>query len=101
SLIRLVREEFGADFWGFWMLGGMSGGGMGFIFAPHRKAEAQQKLQEIMNRQKGLLENSLPFAMNPVVYDFSINETGTASRLLLHDEALMPKGYYPLMVPPM
>jgi len=30
-LIATVRKEFGADFWGFWMLGGMSGGGMGFI----------------------------------------------------------------------
>ncbi len=26
------------DFWGFWMLGGMSGGGMGFIFAPGTQA---------------------------------------------------------------
>ena len=34
TLIEQVRAEFGADFWGFWMLGGMSGGGMGFIFAP-------------------------------------------------------------------
>jgi len=29
-LIRRVREEFSAGFNGFWMLGGMSGGGMGF-----------------------------------------------------------------------
>ncbi|MEI6874806.1 MAG: UTP--glucose-1-phosphate uridylyltransferase, partial [Spirochaetota bacterium] len=27
-LIAETRERFGADFWGFWMLGGMSGGGM-------------------------------------------------------------------------
>src|ERR1035438_6883498 len=32
SLIATVRAEFGANFWGFWMLGGMAGGGMGFIF---------------------------------------------------------------------
>ena len=32
-----VRAEFGDDFWGFWMLGGMSGGGMGFIFAPEQQ----------------------------------------------------------------
>ena len=38
TLIREVRAEFGDDFWGFWMLGGMSGGGMGFIFDPERKA---------------------------------------------------------------
>ena len=40
TLIDQVRANVGADFWGFWMLGGMSGGGMGFIFAPERKAEA-------------------------------------------------------------
>jgi hypothetical protein len=34
TLIGRVREEMGAGFWGFWMLGGMSGGGMGFIFDP-------------------------------------------------------------------
>ena len=47
-----VRAEFGADFWGFWMLGGMSGGGMGFIFAPERKAEGQERLQKIMSETK-------------------------------------------------
>ena len=36
-----TRATFGDDFWGFWMLGGMSGGGMGFFVAPHRQAEAQ------------------------------------------------------------
>src|SRR5213078_645611 len=45
TLIRRVESEFGDAFWGFWMLGGMSGGGMGFIFAPDRKAEGQQRLQ--------------------------------------------------------
>jgi hypothetical protein len=35
-LIEHARSEFGKDFWGFWMLGGMSGGGMGFIFAPEK-----------------------------------------------------------------
>ena len=44
TLIEKVSAEFGKDFWGFWMLGGMSGGGMGFIFAPHRRAEAQARL---------------------------------------------------------
>ena len=39
-IIERTREAFGDDCWGFWMLGGMSGGGMGFIFAPHRRAEA-------------------------------------------------------------
>ena len=98
-LIEQVRAEFGADFWGFWMLGGMSGGGMGFIFAPARKSEAQRRLQEIMDETKRELEHALPFAMEPVVYDFAINENGTFADLLPGIEALMPAGYYALTVP--
>ena len=99
SLIATVREEFGADFWGFWMLGGMAGGGMGFIFDPSRKTEAQRRLQEIMSQTKRELEHALPFAMEPVVYDFAINERGTWAELLRGDEALLPRGYYALHVP--
>ena len=82
TLIARAREAFGADYWGFWMLGGMSGGGMGFIFAPERKLEAQERMQEIMSRAKHELRNALPFAMEPVVYDFAINERGTWAELL-------------------
>ena len=99
SVIAAVRAEFGADFWGFWMLGGMAGGGMGFIFDPGRKAEAQPRLQAIMSQTKRELEHALPFAMEPVVYDFAINERGTWAELLRGDAALLPRGYYALHVP--
>ncbi|MBM3890769.1 MAG: UTP--glucose-1-phosphate uridylyltransferase, partial [Verrucomicrobia bacterium] len=99
TLIGRVGGEFGRDFWGFWMLGGMSGGGMGFIFAPQRKTQAQQRLQEIMSATKGELQYALPFAMEPVVYDFAINERGTWADLLHGEPALMPPGYYALTVP--
>jgi hypothetical protein len=99
SLIAEVREGFAEDFRGFWMLGGMSGGGMGFIFEPGRKAEAQERLQEIMSRTKRRLEDALPFAMEPVVYDFSINERGTVAELMPSDSALLPPGYYLLIAP--
>src|SRR5207237_827845 len=99
TLIGGVRAEFGNDFWGFWMLGGMSGGGMGFIFAPEQKKRAQGRLQEIMSATKGELEDALPFAMEPVVYDFAINERGTMATLLEAEKALMPPGYYSLIVP--
>jgi hypothetical protein len=101
ALIDEVRGVFGADFWGFWMLGGMSGGGMGFIFAPERRAEAQERLQAIMRDAKRRLESALPFAMEPVVYDFAINERGTYATLLAGDDALMPPGYYAQTVPAM
>jgi hypothetical protein len=101
TLIARVRNEFGEGFWGFWMLGGMSGGGMGFIFAPERKARAQERLQEIMSATKRELQSALPFAMEPVVYDFAINERGTYADLLEGEAALMPPGYYTLTVPPL
>jgi hypothetical protein len=98
-LLESVRTEFGDDFWGFWMLGGMSGGGMGFIFAPEKKAAAQRRLQEIMSATKRELQSALPFAMEPVVYDFAINERGTWAELLEGRQALMPAAYYTLLVP--
>jgi hypothetical protein len=99
QLIGRVRAEFGRDFWGFWMLGGMSGGGMGFMFAPEKKAVAQQRLQEIMSATKRELSAALPFAMEPVVYDFAINERGTFAELLGAGDALLPQAYYALTLP--
>ncbi|MEM7331684.1 MAG: UTP--glucose-1-phosphate uridylyltransferase [Chloroflexota bacterium] len=98
-LIEQVQDQFGEDFWGFWMLGGMAGGGMGFIFAPHRKAEAQDTLQMIMSSTKRSLATAVPFAMEPVVYDFAINEKGTWGTMLAGSQALMPASYYKLTMP--
>ena len=99
ALIDATRAKFGPDFWGFWMLGGMSGGGMGFVVAPHRKAEAQAFLLAEMGRLKGEFRHALPFAMNPVVYDFAVNPHGTTAALLPAGEAVLPRGYYALLVP--
>ena len=99
TLIARTFQHFGDDFWGFWMLGGMSGGGMGFIFAPHRKAEAQTKLAELMLNEKQRLEKALPFAMDPVVYDFAINPHGTVANLLEDTDSLLPPDYYQIHIP--
>ena len=99
ALIERARAAFGEQFWGFWMLGGMSGGGMGFIVAPEIKATAQIELQRIMLETKRELQTALPFAMDPVVYDFAINRHGTVARLLDGEAALMPAQYYALHVP--
>ena len=99
SLVEAVRAEFGGDFWGFWMLGGASGGGMGFIFDPRRRDAAKDRVHEIMLRTKRRLENALPFAIEPVVYDFAINSRGTFAELQTGSAALMPADYYPLAVP--
>ena len=99
TIITRVRQRFGDNFWGFWMLGGMSGGGMGFIFAPGHKAAAQAALAEIMAQTKRELQSALPFAMEPVVYDFAINERGTWCDLFTGDRALLPAGYYSQTIP--
>ena len=90
TLIEKVKREFTSDFKGFWMLGGMAGGGMGFIFSPERKAEAQIALQKIMQETKEEFETSLPFAMDPVVYDFAINSHGTYATLLTGASSQLP-----------
>jgi hypothetical protein len=99
TLIERTRAAFGDGFLGFWMLGGMSGGGMGFIFAPHRRREGQERLLEIMLRAKRELESALPFAMDPVVYDFAIDEDGSTASLSRGDEALLPPAYYHYALP--
>jgi hypothetical protein len=96
TLIDRVSMRFGEDFWGFWMLGGMSGGGMGFIVEPSRKQEALNIIHDIMIQTKRELENALPFAMDPVVYDFAINPHGTFGQIHRGDEALLPPPYYHL-----
>jgi hypothetical protein len=99
TLIKKTQAEFGEKFWGFWMLGGMSGGGMGFIFAPEAKERGQERLQQTMLQTKQHLEAALPFAMEPVVYEFAINNEGTTAALLEASEALLPSGYYALVIP--
>ena len=99
TLIARAKKMFGEDFWGFWMLGGTSGGGKGFIVAPEKKLAAQSGLQEIMSSTKRELQGALPFAMEPVVYDFAINERGTWADLLTGAQAMLPQNYYALVVP--
>ena len=99
TLIELVRRKFGGDYWGFLMLGGISGGGMGFVFDPARKAEAQDFLQREMVATKQQLQSALPFAMDPVVYDFAINDRGTLAELCAGDDAIMPAAYYAICAP--
>lgn len=99
ALVEQAEAEYGEQFWGFWMLGGMAGGGMGFIFDPAVKQQAQGWLQKTMLETKREMESRLPFAMDPVVYDFEINDRGTWSTLDHHDPTPMPSEYYAMMVP--
>lgn len=99
TLINQIKAEFKDHFWGFWMMGGMSGGGMGFIFDPSSKQKAQIRLQQIMSETKKKYEHAIAFAIEPIVYDFRINETGTSATLKEGKNALMPESYYTLLLP--
>ena len=101
AIISAARQSLGDDLWGFLMLGGMSGGGMAFFVAPHRHDEFQQLILAIMRRVKSEFDDALPFAMEPVVYDFQINPRGTWAELETGGSAMMPPRYYTLQVPRM
>lgn len=98
TVIAQCRQALGQDFWGFLMLGGMSGGGMGLFVAPARRAQFRHQLAEILRAAKSELDDALPFAMEPVVYDFRINRLGTHASLIADAEAMMPPRYYALQV---
>ena len=99
QLIDKIRDHLGEHFWGFVMLGGMSGGGMGFFVDPSTKEEALSAVQQIMQSTKDKLEKSLPFAMDPVVYEFTINQSGTYGEILEGENALLPPVYYKQVIP--
>ncbi len=99
ALIERCEAKWGDDFWGFLMLGGMSGGGMGFFFDPKVQTEARGWLGTTAVELKRSLEMRLPFAMDPVVFDFAINEQGSRCEVLEGGAAVMPDGYFSLLAP--
>ncbi len=98
QIIAKAKKQFGADYYGFLMLGGMSGGGMGMFVNPEKYETYKKKVLEILQDTKKELSSSLPFAMEPVVYNWSINNRGSWSNLLRANEALMPEQYYGIHV---
>ncbi len=98
-IIEKCRDQYDDDFWGFWMLGGMAGGGMGFLFDPSIKDRAKSWLAETLVTTKNELAESLPFAMDPVVYDFKINDRGTFGEVIQNKPNPMSDRYYALRLP--
>lgn len=90
------KDQFGDDFWGFLMLGGMTGGGMAFLVNPDRRPEMERALAIILRQTKLKYERALPFAMDPVIYTFQINQQGIRTTVLLDKEARLPEIYYQL-----
>ncbi len=99
TIMRRARQKLGQDYWGFLMLGGMSGGGMAMFVHPGKRDSFRDAILEIMHQAKKELEDALPFAMEPVVYNFQVNENGTAARMLHGEDTFLPASYYSLHVP--
>ncbi|QDA61812.1 UTP--glucose-1-phosphate uridylyltransferase [Hymenobacter jejuensis] len=98
QIIARAKKEFGSDYYGFLMLGGMSGGGMGMFVNPARYEEYKLRVLELLRSTKQELSDSLPFAMEPVVYNWRINPKGSWGTLHQGNEALMPEQYYAIHV---
>ncbi|RDV15442.1 UTP--glucose-1-phosphate uridylyltransferase [Pontibacter diazotrophicus] len=98
QIIAKAKKAFGEDYYGFLMLGGMSGGGMGMFVNPERHEEYKTGVLDILRQTKNELSDSLPFAMEPVVYNWSINPKGTWATLHEGNESLMPEQYYAIHV---
>ncbi|MFT2009335.1 UTP--glucose-1-phosphate uridylyltransferase [Pontibacter sp. 13R65] len=98
QIIAKAKKKFSSDYYGFLMLGGMSGGGMGMFVNPARYEEYKLGVLDLLRETKAELSDSLPFAMEPVVYNWSINNKGTWANLQDGNEALMPEQYYAIHV---
>ncbi len=91
DLIKRAKIEFGQDYWGFLMLGGMAGGGMAFIVNPEMNDLFKIRIGAIMNELKDLYGSSLPFIISPVVYDLCLNHEGIMASIFEGDDAAMPE----------
>jgi len=94
ELISRIKQKWGEDYWGFLMLGGEAGGGMAFIINPAIHQRFSEDMESLMKEVKRKYENALPFAMEPVVFDFAINHDGIQGELKSGNAALLPEEYY-------
>lgn len=90
DLINTIKNEFREDYWGFLMLGGMSGGGMAFIVAPSVRDTFKKRIAAVMKELKETYRYSFPFIIEPVVYDFDFNQEGIEAHLLTKENAVVP-----------
>lgn len=98
QIIAKAKKQIGDDYYGFLMLGGMSGGGMGMFVNPAHYEDYKLQVLEMLRKTKNELSDSLPFAMEPVVYNWSINNKGTWADLQQGNQAMMPEQYYGIHV---
>lgn len=98
-IIKKAKQQLGEDYWGFLMMGGMSGGGMGIFVDPKNYTKHRDTILNILKETKAELSSALPFAMEPVVYNFEINHKGSFAHFRKGELALMPMDYYQMLMP--
>lgn len=81
ALIGELARRCSGDFLGFWMLGGMAGGGMGLLFRPAARPACLPIVAEVLAGLCARLRDGLPFAIEPLIYDFAINDRGSVAEL--------------------
>ena len=99
TIIARARERLRRRFLGFPDAGRHVGRRHGDV----RRARAGRRSSGTRSSRscanKARTRGRLPFAMDPVVYDFDINEQGTGARCSPAARRLMPARYYALQVP--
>ena len=68
-------------------MGGMSGEAWDLFLRRRKCGRRRRGSARLCATRNANLEHALPFAMEPVVYDFAVNEHGTFAELLRGDEA--------------
>ena len=95
-----VQAEFGKDFWGFWMLGGMSGGGMGFIFDAGPQSGAARRASRRSCRRPSANWSTpcrSPWNRSSMISPSTNGAPGPTC--CTARPALLPQGYYALIMP--
>ena len=63
ACIAAAREHFGDAFWGFNMLGGMSGGGMAMWVDPAQRPSIESKWPIILQQLRNKFQHHMPFVI--------------------------------------
>ena len=75
-----MLKEFGNDYYGFMMIGGLSGGGMVF-WINSKQANRYERIEVILQNSQREWAKEFNFISPPIVYNFGLNEKGTVGFL--------------------
>ncbi|MFM2092705.1 MAG: hypothetical protein RLZZ127_3194, partial [Planctomycetota bacterium] len=99
ALIAAAEARWGARFWGFCMLGGMSGGGMAMFVDPAIRSEVEAEWPGILRRLARERAAAMAFAVEPAVYRVAVDDAGSRAELRSGARAHMPGDYHRIHAP--